>query len=99
MVAQNIVVIDQIGMEDGFQITPSYLSSTTKLFYFSPPIPWSGVTQAVNFILITGGPSTRREEIIYVNKTYANVTLAFVRCCVKKDAIYNGLYGNFTGLL
>ena len=47
----------------------------------------------------TGGPSARSEEIIYVNKTYANVTLALKRCCVTKYAIYKGLYGNFTGLL
>ena len=34
----------------------------------------------------TGGPSARWEEIIkwYVNETYANVTLAFERCCVTK---------------
>ena len=34
----------------------------------------------------TGGPSVRWEEIIkwYVNETYANVTLAFERCCVTK---------------
>ena len=29
-------------------------------------------------------PSVRSEEIIYVNETYANVTLAFERCCVTK---------------
>ena len=57
--ALNIVVIDQIGMEDGSQVTPSCLSSTAKLFsYFSPPTPWFGVTQAFNLILIVNLAAT-----------------------------------------
>ena len=43
---------------------------TITIFYKNQSFIWKRV-------FYTGGPSVRWEEIIYVNETYANVTLAF----------------------
>ena len=50
---------------------------TISIFYKNQSFIWKRT-------FYTGGPSVRWEEIIYVNETYANVTLAFKRCCVTK---------------
>ena len=58
--------------------------------------PWEGMLKLwfdwyittikiVNFCnIITDGPRAIWEEIVDVNETYVNVTLAFERCCVTK---------------